>query len=129
MLEPPVTGPLLHCQAEEREGAMLLHVSGEVDLDNINMLADTVMDVLTDALTSQHPVILELSGLRYIDSVGLHILFRCHQRAERGKSELIFAGPSKFIRLLAERVGLDRLVRIFPDVQSALHALKTDEPA
>ncbi len=125
MRKPPVKGPLLHCQAEEREGATLLHVSGEVDLDNVNMLADTLMA----ALESPHPVILELSGLRYIDSVGLHILFRCHERAEQGKSELIFAGPSQFVQLLAERVGLDRLVRIFPDVQSALHALKTDEPA
>ncbi len=125
MAKPSVKGPLLACRAEEREGATLVHVSGEVDLDNITMLADALMG----ALESPHPVILDLSGLRYIDSVGLHTLFRCHERAEHGRSELIFAGPSQFVRLLAERVGLDRLVRIFPDVQSALRALKTDEPA
>jgi len=98
----------------------VLGVLGEIDLSNAHTFGDTLMGTIRHG----RPLVVDLSVLRYIDSVGLHILLRAHQRAQHVESKLVFVAPPR-VRHFMETVGLDRLVPVFPDVETALQTLKT----
>ncbi len=125
MTIPPESGgpkaPLLFTWLiEDRRNATIWHVFGEADMGN----ADTLESGLALVIKPGRPVVVDLSGLEYIDSLGLHTFARYLERAKNVDSELIFAGPTPSLSRLLGTVGLSRLVRVFPDVESALQALE-----
>ena len=58
---------------ERRPDAALISVTGEIDLANAKTTEQQILQGVGDGLSS---VTLDLTGLRYIDSAGLWILFR-----------------------------------------------------
>jgi anti-anti-sigma regulatory factor len=50
-------------------------------------------------------------------------LVRASARAREGEGELVLSAPSRFVRTIVRQVGLDRLLRVFPDDESALRHL------
>lgn len=118
MAEPLPSGRANY-RIENTETATIVHVFNEIDIANANMLGD----VLFGAVESGRPIVINLSYLEYIDSVGLHILLRTFQRAERARVEAVLVATT-LIRQMVDQVGLDRVVRVVPDVPSALQALK-----
>lgn len=104
------------------DGGTVVHVFNEIDIANANMLGEALLRVVE--ARPRRPVVVDLSYLVYIDSVGLHILLRAFQHAERVGTEAVLVAAGQ-IRQLVEQVGLDRIVRVFPDAPSAFQALKT----
>src|SRR5690348_18138198 len=98
-------------RVEETEAGTIISVFDDIDLANANLLADALFSLVD----TRRSIVVDLRGLGYIDSVGLHILLRAAQRAQRIGVEmtLVAAGST---RHLAERVGLDRLLTIVDDV-------------
>ena len=96
MLTPPTP-------ASSPVPAMELAWSGEVDLAGAPVLADEV-DAL--ALGPGHRVVLDLSGVDFMDSSGLHVLVRLHRRVEEVGGELSVRDPSPQVRHLLELTGL-----------------------
>jgi anti-anti-sigma factor len=111
-------------RVEETAAGTIISVFDDIDLANATMLADALF-TLVDA---HRAIVVDLRGLRYIDSVGLHILLRAAQRAERLGCEmtLVAAGPT---RQLVERVGLDRLMSIVADIPPAHEQARPSPPA
>mgnify|MGYP001449192678 CR=1 FL=1 len=64
-------------RVEKTETGSIISVFDDIDLANANLLADALF-TLVDA---HRAIVVDLRGLRYIDSVGLHILLRAAQRA------------------------------------------------
>ena len=58
---------------ERRPDAALISVTGEIDLANAKITEQQILQGIGDGLST---VTLDLTGLRYIDSAGLWILFR-----------------------------------------------------
>jgi anti-anti-sigma factor len=58
---------------DRRGGAVRIGITGEVDLANAETTEQQILDAINDELEE---VTLDLTGLRYIDSAGLWILFR-----------------------------------------------------
>jgi anti-anti-sigma factor len=58
---------------ERRPDAALISVAGEIDLANAKTTEQQILQGVGDGLSA---VTLDLTGLRYIDSAGLWILFR-----------------------------------------------------
>jgi anti-anti-sigma factor len=58
---------------ERRPDAALISVTGEIDLANAKTTEQQILQGIDDGLST---VTLDLTGLRYIDSAGLWILFR-----------------------------------------------------
>lgn len=68
-------------------------------------------------------MVLDLSGLNYIDSAGLGVLAVCVGLMEKAGGTLAIAGATGQVSRLLELTHLDRAVGIYPDLQSAQRAL------
>ncbi|GLZ43089.1 STAS domain-containing protein [Actinokineospora sp. NBRC 105648] len=64
-----MTTPLTLSTSRREDGSPVLTVTGEIDMNN----ADTFTEALTSA--SEEPLVLDLTGVDYLDSAGLTVLF------------------------------------------------------
>lgn len=62
----------LTISAERREGAMVLIATGEIDLTNVEAFESALVNASAEHDT---PVSVDLSGIEYVDSGGINILF------------------------------------------------------
>jgi anti-sigma B factor antagonist len=89
--------------------AVVVDVAGELDLASSPMLEQ---ELESSAVTSAPLVIVDLRRLEFMDSTGLSVLVRAHQRAvENGRRFAVVRGPQQVQRLLtltgvAERLTL-----------------------
>lgn len=96
-------------KVEVRDGkqAVVLDVSGELDLASSPALE---RELETSAVTSSPLVIVDLRKLEFMDSTGLSVLVRAHQRAiENGQQFAVVRGPQQVQRLLTLTGVADRL--------------------
>ena len=77
--------------------------SGDVDLVSA---ADLVAEVDRLALAPGQRVVLDLSGVGFMDSTGLNVLVRLHRRVEEVGGVLTVQDPSTQVRHLLELTGL-----------------------
>jgi anti-sigma B factor antagonist len=85
-------------EAAPRPGVVVIAVAGECDLSQAGRLEEVVLR----AGASAGEVILDLSGLEFVDSTGLRTLWRAKQALDGDGSRLVLARPSAAIlRVLA----------------------------
>jgi anti-anti-sigma factor len=80
----------------------ILRISGEIDLSNAEELVGAIQAAARDGQEVQ----LDLSGVTFIDSSGLHAIRRAASSANCGPVVLIDV-PSRIVRII-EIVGLSR---------------------
>jgi len=85
----------------------VLAVSGELDL----AAASSLEEELDRALSSgSQRIVVDLKSLEFIDSTGLSVLVRAHQRAQESGLELGLVNPGAQVERLLSLTGLtDRL--------------------
>lgn len=98
-------------RVEETEAGTIISVFDDIDLANANLLADALFSLID----TRRDIVVDFRGLRYIDSVGLHILLRAGQRAERLGCDVTVVAVRP-IRQLVEQIGLGRLMSIVSDL-------------
>lgn len=117
----PSMSPPLDLQISYRLGAPLVYVRGELDHQTAPQLRAVI-----DEETGPRPpaVILDLSGVSYMDSGGLSLLFDTLTRL-KGSSWLMVVGASSPVARLMEITGLvDQAgFRVLPDLAAARAAL------
>ena len=87
--------------------AVVLNVSGELDLASSPALEQ---ELDSHAVTGAPMVIVDLRQLEFMDSTGLSVLVRAHQRSvESGQRFGVVKGPQQVQRLLGLTVVADRL--------------------
>lgn len=106
-------------RVEETEAGTIISVFDDIDLANANLLADALFSLID----TRRDIVVDFRGLRYIDSVGLHILLRAGQRAERLGCDVTVVAVRP-IRQLVEQIGLDRLMSIVSDLPPSHQAPK-----
>jgi len=77
-------------------------VSGEVDAHSSELFATT----LVAAGERSTAVIVDMSGVTFMDSSGLRVLVEAQQRAEAGGPSLVLRSPSRQITRLLDLAGL-----------------------
>jgi anti-sigma B factor antagonist len=109
--EPPVRS------VENLNGAVVLHLAGELDLYN----ADELRSAL-DAALAQDPsrIVIEMSEVEFIDSTALGVLIEA--RSKLGRSTLLLAAPQLETRRTLQVSGLDRHLPVHDSVDDALGA-------
>lgn len=88
-------------------GDAVVAVSGELDLSTVPELSRSLAPVL-DA--HPHELILDLTGLRFIDSTGLSLIVRTSNALKAHEGTLALTHPSPPVRKVLEIVGLDELL-------------------
>ena len=101
-----------------RQGpAQILAVSGELDL----AAAASLEEELDGALTGGAEVIVvDLRDLDFIDSTGLSVLVRAHQRAQEGGLELGLINPGAQVDRLLSLTGLAQRLTLSQSRQDEL---------
>ena len=83
----PTPGELDFWVATEHEGSgFVLSVYGELDVASSPELEKQIKRLQWAGASS---ITIDLSGLDFIDSTGLHVLIRAHRRAEEGQLKLL----------------------------------------
>ncbi|TVP85707.1 MAG: anti-sigma factor antagonist [Alkalicoccus sp.] len=99
----------LDIQVEEQEKESIARVTGEVDVYTAAKLKDTLIPL---AEKENHRLVIDLSGVEYIDSTGLGIFIGALKAAEKSGSTLKLTGLNERVHRLFEITGLHEVIDI-----------------
>src|SRR3954447_1379293 len=93
-------------------------VTGEVDVAT----APAFRDALTAAVEDENTdgIVVELSGVSFLDSTALNALVRCFEQQKRRLQGLSLVSSDTRVRALLEVTRLDRLLQVFPTRDEAI---------
>ncbi len=100
--------------------ATVVWVSGEVDVTNSAQLGTFLADVHP---RPQEPLLLELSGLSFLDCSGLCVLIDARDQVQAAGGGVHVVSPHPRVLRLLEITGLGRVVSLHPDLPRALQAV------
>ncbi|MFI6291432.1 STAS domain-containing protein [Nonomuraea sp. NPDC050790] len=105
----------------------LITVTGELDASNVEQLADYVAERHAEP---ELPLVLDLSGVAFIDSTGLSLLLHLRAGAGEHGGTLHLAGVQPRPARILEVTGAYRQFNIHPTLETALQAsgLATIDP-
>ncbi|MER7890168.1 STAS domain-containing protein [Micromonospora sp. NPDC094482] len=109
-------------------GGSRAHILGIDYLDDVGQdpaveadPAEAVRRALLEATDVGPHVLVDLTDVEVIDSIGLGLLVRAHQEARHQKATLCLVGPSRFVLTVLHTMRLDGL---FPVLESRADALR-----
>jgi len=111
---------LLTVSVTARESAgepyTLVEVAGEADVTN----TDELRRLLDDEVSQQpRTMIIDLSGLRFMDSSALHALLRANRSLDRQGGVLALVSPQPAVAKILRLTTADRLIPVFDSVAEA----------
>lgn len=118
------SGRLLGYQKEATPEAMILRLSGEVDLVTAPLLFSALETLAQDG----HNAVVDLSGLHYIDSIGFKALLDVNRLFLARSQRLTLSGPPAAIRRIIDVSQIDEIIPIFPSVEAAVESLRAAGP-
>ncbi len=103
-------------QIREEGGRLVVSLEGEVDLDR----APDVRRLLLGCTAKGRDILVDLSGVSYIDSSGIASLVEALQSAGRGGTSLGLVAVSREALRVFELARLDKVFTIHADLGAAL---------
>jgi anti-anti-sigma factor len=99
---------VLTVKRQDGPAAVTLNPRGELDPDSAPALEEALAAVLAgDAVT---PVVVDLSGVRFVDSSGIGALLRCRRRALAAGRAFRVAGAREFVAEVLRVAGVWELL-------------------
>ncbi|MGH3420912.1 MAG: STAS domain-containing protein [Streptosporangiaceae bacterium] len=108
-------------------GVPVVTAPEELDITN----APHLEPVLAEAAAKGHgSFVVDMSGTRFCDSAGLHVLLAAHKRARADGGGLVLAMVGQAVLRLFEITGADTVVPCFASLEEALaHAASNGQQA
>jgi anti-sigma B factor antagonist len=108
---------LLHVTAEPLDSAIIVRAAGEIDVATVDLLRRE-LDTAREETAS---VLLDLSGVTFIDSTGLQLLLDASHSSAVGDWTFLIVRLSRIVRRLIEVSGTaDLLMIVDPDAEHVL---------
>jgi anti-anti-sigma factor len=106
----------------EQDGARrIVHLDGAVDVSNAIRLREVLGEQLDGPGAG---VLVDLSGVRLLDSSGIGIFLTAHRRAASLGARFVLAAPQASVGKVFELTRTDKLLHIVPTVAAGREALK-----
>lgn len=102
-------------------GTVIVKVHGEVDVYTAPKMKEEMQRSIESGLTK---VVVDLSGVAYMDSSGLGVLIGALKRAREAGGDLIVAAPNARIARIMDVTGLGRIFNLQASTDDAVKALK-----
>ena len=99
-----------------KDDAIVLRLTGDVDLETAGLLDAPLQTLQLDGRTD---LVVDLSGIGFIDSTGLRVLVQAHRRAVIRGRALLIRGATDHARRLFQVTGIDRELMIETDPGTA----------
>jgi anti-sigma B factor antagonist len=94
----------------------LVELAGEADVTNSDALRE-MLD--TEAAKQPRMVIIDLSGLRFMDSSALHVILRANRVLDRQGGVLALASPREPVAKMLRLTAADQLIPVYASVSEA----------
>ena len=99
----------------------IISLSGEIDLQHSPAMRQLLQ---TNASARVPAILLDFSGVKYIDSSGLATLVEYYQKARSYSGQMALAGMSNRVRSVFDLVRLNEILSIYPNVAEARAGLR-----
>jgi anti-sigma B factor antagonist len=99
--EPVKAGGLAITRVHQNDG-LVLALRGELDLASAPLLERELWDAES---SSPGRIVVDLSGLQFVDSTGLHVLLGAHRRARENDRQLLLRRGPRAVHRLFEITG------------------------
>ncbi|HET6793856.1 MAG TPA: STAS domain-containing protein [Acidimicrobiales bacterium] len=114
---------MLDIQIQEADGYTICRPNGELDAFTVSQFRESLAE-----LSSRKRLVIDLSGVPFIDSAGLGALIGGIRRTrEQGGEVAVACNRATLIRLL-RTTGFDRIVTVADTVEEAAAAMAQAEP-
>lgn len=100
----------------------LLKLSGEFDTFHVAKLSEEISSLIGKKI---YHAILNLRLVEFMNSTALGAILKAQKSMKEKGGDLVVARPSVFCKEILARVGLDRLIRVFPTDEAAAQHLTT----
>jgi anti-sigma B factor antagonist len=100
----------------------IVSITGDIDLESSPKLREFLKPKSTKKTAC---LLLDFSGVNYIDSSGLATLIEYFQAVQGFGGKLALASLSPRVKNVFEIVRLEQIFSLHPDIPSALNALKS----
>ncbi len=119
------SSPLSISVAEDGDGVCVVALTGELDFLSASDLGARLADLRG---RTGNAVVIDVSGLTFIDSTGLNVLVAGVQ-AIQATSSVVVAGASKHVSRVFEIVRLDETVRVESTIEDAMRTAREGRAA
>lgn len=110
-------------RVEEHNGVPVVIISGEIDIVNA---AEVGGQLFNAAPNSASGLVMDLSGVSYLDSRGVHLLFELANRLRTRHQQLHLVVPARaMIRRVLVLTHVDSVMPLHPTADEAVRALKS----
>jgi len=101
-----------------KEGSNIIAFTGEIDLES----SPVAREILLKSFDISNNVIVDLSGVTYIDSSGVASLVEALQAAKKNGSRFALAAASEPTRRVLELARLDKVFTMYDSVAEGVSA-------
>ncbi|HEX6340233.1 STAS domain-containing protein [Umezawaea sp.] len=109
-------------EQEHRDDAVVVRVAGQVDTSTAPVLGDGLAAAFTAAARGGLPVVVDLTAVDFLASVGLSLLVQHHQIGERQGTPLRVVAPARNPLRALRATMLDEVLQLYASVPEALAA-------
>ena len=88
---------------------MRVCIDGEIDIATLSVFGEAVNDCMR---AGEHDLVLDMSGVRFMDSQGLHMLLAAAEEMRERGGSLVVAAPSPSVRRLLDVSGVEPVVAV-----------------
>jgi anti-anti-sigma factor len=116
------TGPVTFVERDVGN-AKVFEVQGSLDCHHINEF--TQLSEIVKKCSENRIVVLDMSGVKYLDSVGLGTLISMRTTAARRGGHFRMCALQDFVKKVIQTTHLDRALDIYPTAEEALRPQKS----
>jgi anti-sigma B factor antagonist len=114
--------PLADITFETVDNVVVARLEGEIDMSNAGELGTAITGrIPSDAVA----VVLDLGGVDYVDSAGIHVVYQLRERlGQRGQALRLVVAPDSPVAAALEYAGAARALGAADSVEDAIADLR-----
>ena len=115
----------MECSTDQRDGALVFRASGAIDHGSAEAFEQALIPLL-GSLAPGSRLVLDLSGVDYMSSVGLRVLMLVSKQARRQQGKVVVASLQPTLAEIFSISRFDRVFDVHADLREALSTLSGD---
>jgi anti-sigma B factor antagonist len=110
----------MNIRQQNKNGIQIIEIQGRIDVDGVAQLDRVLHNAIADG---QYKTILDMGGVVYLNSAGLHTLARYQQTNQKKGGDLRLAKLSPIVQRVFQMIGFRRFFRNYSTVDAAMLGL------
>jgi anti-anti-sigma factor len=106
-----------------QDGMLVVSISGRIDQSSAAALKDALTPCLADCARESCPMVLDLSGVDYVSSVGLRVFMLAAKEMKSQGQRVVVAGLQPVVQEIFEISRFDKVFEVFQSPEAAIARL------